>query len=86
VQKTREEYSLDLSDIPDKEHADAEQYTNTEQNINYCEELESAYMMAGLGDHDSLLAEEYNQQELSLEPEDATDEVDDEYDNNGFFD
>lgn len=88
VQKAREDHSSDssdLRDVPDEEHADAEQYTDAEQNNNRREELENAYTTAGLDDHDSLPAEEYDPQEPGLEPADATDEVDDEYDDDGFL-
>lgn len=88
VQKAREDYSSDLSnlsDVLDEEHTDAEQYTNIEQNNNYYKELKNAYIIARLSNYNSLPTEEYDLQEPSLEPGDITNKVDDEYNNNRFL-
>jgi hypothetical protein len=60
VQKARDDYSSDLTNVLDKEDADAEQYTKAEQDINHYKELENIYLIAGLGNHYSLPTEEYN--------------------------
>ncbi|KAF4230625.1 hypothetical protein CNMCM6805_000660 [Aspergillus fumigatiaffinis] len=80
VQKTREEYSSELSDVPDEEHIDAEQDNDRR------EELENAYTRAGLSDHGSSSAEEHGRQNPDVEPGDQSDEHHDRYDDDGYDD